>query len=826
MKKFWILLSFFCCSIVFSQKTMLGQILDFDTSIPISFAKITYNNKTINSNWEGKFSLEIQEDLKPIVVSYNGYYDKNYYLNVGSKSLLIKLVPNISVKQKEVFSENQVNTILRKVVENKYKNQPEKVLKNFEYKNYEYLLVSANPDSISEKIDTVIKKSFFGKHRIKIDSSNYKFKRYSERQHLYQTEKVNLIQYQKNKTKETILASRMAGFKKPLYEYLGLNLISYSLYENKLDILGVSIHNPISNYGKKLYVYKIIDTITIQNRTVYQIYFQPKKLDSNRIRGLLYIDAETNALCQAFFRIYGMANINALYTFNYMKENAIWFPEKRSITVVKGNNLEDITILGNTIKFNTGLDGISKNATDQCYLKLQSTPFDIKFKSETTIKHPAIKIDVPENSMSKPNEYWLTFQKDSLDIRKIPTYVSLDSLSQAEKIEHKIFLGRKIFNGYYPINIFDLDFKTLLKYNNHEGFRIGIGGVTNTIFSDKYRLSGYVAYGLKDTQFKYNLTPSYLLNKETNSWVSASYTNDVKEIGQIDFATENKRFKVYDPRPINISTFYNYKAISAFAESKYFAKTDMYFGISKSDITPLFDYKFLAKDNEYFNFNTTTLQFAIQWNPFSEYMQTSTGRLELDKKTPKIAFQYTKSFSNIFGSDFDFTKIDLRIIHEIPFLSGQKTSFTLQGGLALGDVPLTHLYSIAPNNLNRDSMLKRVTLAGNNSFETMYFNEFFSSKYATFQVKHTFNKVKLGYKLNPKFSLITRMAIGSMEKPQKHIGLEYKTLEKGFLESGVEANSIYKGFGLTFFFRYGPNGLPKLEDNLSLKISYVLDLGF
>jgi hypothetical protein len=50
----------------------------------------------------------------------------------------------------------------------------------------------------------------------------------------------------------------MAGFKKPLYEYLGLNLISYSLYENKLDILGVSINNPISKYGRKLYVFKII----------------------------------------------------------------------------------------------------------------------------------------------------------------------------------------------------------------------------------------------------------------------------------------------------------------------------------------------------------------------------------------------------------------------------------------------------------------------------------------------------------------------------------------------------------------------------------------
>ena len=217
---------------------------------------------------------------------------------------------------------------------------------------------------------------------------------------------------------------------------------------------------------------------------------------------------------------------------------------------------------------------------------------------------------------------------------------------------------------------------------------------------------------------------------------------------------------------------------------------------------------------------------ALQWNPFSEYMQTSSGRLEIEKKYPKLSFQLTKSIPSVMGNDFDFTKIDLRVFHEIPYLSGQNTSFILQGGVALGTIPLTHLYSIAPNNLNKDSMLKRITFAGKNSFETMYFNEFFSSKYVTFQARHTFNKVKLAYKIKPQIAVVTRMAIGTMDKPEQHVGFEYKTLEKGFLESGVEVNQIYKGFGLTFFYRYGPNGLPKFEDNLSLKISYVLDLGF
>ena len=86
--------------------------------------------------------------------------------------------------------------------------------------------------------------------------------------------------------------------------------------------------------------------------------------------------------------------------------------------------------------------------------------------------------------------------------------------------------------------------------------------------------------------------------------------------------------------------------------------------------------------------------------------------------------------------------------------------------------------------------------------------------------------MKLAYKIKPQIAVVTRMAFGTMDKPEQHLGLGYKTLEKGFFESGVEANQIFKGFGLTFFFRYGPNGLPKFEDNLSLKISYVLDLGF
>ncbi len=826
MRVFWALGLLFVTQFLWAQKTMQGQVIDYDTTIPIAFAKISYNNKVIYSNWEGKFALEIKDEGKPILVTYKGYHDKSHYLSVGAKTILIKMVSDNSRADLEIYTDNKTNLVVKKVVENRSKNQPEKVLTTYEYKNYEHLLVTATPDSISSKIDTTIKKRWFRRPKIELDSSNYKFKKLVEKQHIYQTEKVNLIQNNKYGTKETVLASRMAGFKKPLYEYLGLNLVSYSLYENRLDILEVSVQNPISPLGRKLYVFKMIDTVKIQDRTVYRVYFQPKKLNSNKLRGLLYIDAENFAIAKAFFRVYGVVNINATFTFNYLKKYQIWFPEKRKFTVVKGNNSEDLKIFGGTIKFNSSIEGIGQNASDRMYLKLESKPYDVKINENVIIKQPAIRIEVPESSMSKPEKYWRPFQRDSIDRRKAATYTNIDSLSAAENIEHKIFLGRKIFNGYLPFGPLDIDLRTLVKYNNYEGFRFGIGGTTNNRFSEKYRIGAYVAYGLKDEGFKYQVAPSVQLDKETTTWISGSYTDDVAEIGQIQFATQARRFKIYDPRPINISTFYNHKTGAAFIESKFFPKTEAFVGVARSEVQPLFEYGYVKNNQLITQYNLTTAQIAVQWNPFSSYMQTSTGRIEIDKRYPKFAFQFTQAFDHLLGADFNYSKIDFRINHEIKYLSGHETSFILQSGLVFGEAPLTHLYSIAPNNLNKDALLKRITIAGKNSFETMFFNEFFSSRYVSLQARHTFNKVKIAYKIKPQISVVTRMAFGTMEHRENHVGFAYKTLEDGYFESGIEFNQIYKGLGFTFFTRYGAYGLPKFEDNLSLKLSYILDLGF
>src|SRR5690606_36390341 len=126
-----------------------------------------------------------------------------------------------------------------------------------------------------------------------------------------------------------------------------------------------------------------------------------------------------------------------------------------------------------------------------------------------------------------------------------------------ERIESKLRFGRKIINGYVPFGPVDLDLRNLISFDNLEGFRIGLGGITNERFSEKFRIDGYTAFGTKDGDFKYHLGSAVRVGRFSGSWIGASYTDDIREIASTTFLTDKRVFKVYDPRPFNLNTFYN-----------------------------------------------------------------------------------------------------------------------------------------------------------------------------------------------------------------------------------------------------------------------------
>lgn len=396
--------------------------------------------------------------------------------------------------------------------------------------------------------------------------------------------------------------------------------------------------------------------------------------------------------------------------------------------------------------------------------------------------------------------------------------------SQEDSIRKAEFL-RHIGNGYFPTKYINIDLRYLIKYNQYEGFRTGLGGITNTAFSEKFRLRGYTVYGFLDEQFKYSFGGGFRIAKKTNTWINLTYTEDLQETGSSNFLTDKRFFQFFEPRLINIDLFHKHvsKTISIEHQLRPKIITETQFGISK--ISPTYNYTFNLSSGESFtNYNLTLFKTSLQWNPFSEFKNTENGFSETTIGYPKFTLQYTKSLAKVLSGDLSFSKVDFRTIQKFDYKNNAFTEFVLTTGMTSENTPLTHMYHAYPNNVNKETIWNRFSVAGTNSFETMYFNEFFSDKFATLQIKHAFTSFNISPWFKPQLVLISRFAIGNMKDPYRHDGINFSTLDKGFTESGLEINKLFFGFGLSLAYRYGAYHLPNFQDNIAVKFTFNVSL--
>lgn len=393
-----------------------------------------------------------------------------------------------------------------------------------------------------------------------------------------------------------------------------------------------------------------------------------------------------------------------------------------------------------------------------------------------------------------------------------------DSIKKAE------FL-RYIGNGYFPTKNVNVDLRYLIKYNQYEGFRTGLGGVTNENLSNKFKLKGYLVYGFLDEAFKYSVGVGFKIFKKGNTWMHLAYTDDLQETGSSSFLTDERFFQFFEPRLININLFHRHKTKSFSIDHQVLPKIITKTLFAYSDISTTYNYNFnLGNGNTYQKYDLAFIQTSWHWSPFSDFEQTENTINETKEGYPKFTLQYTQSFKDIFDSDLSFSKLDFRAIHKFTFEKGAFTELALTTGITSKNTPLTHMYHAYPNNVNKETIWNRFSVAGTNSFETMYFNEFFSDKFATFQLKHKLAPFKITPWFKPALVLISRYAIGSMSDPQKHEEISFATLDKGFMESGLEINKLFLGFGLSFAYRYGAYHLPQIEDNIAVKFTFNISL--
>lgn len=680
----------------------------------------------------------------------------------------------------------------------------------FQYHSYESLKITGDPEAITGP--------GYKKTELRTTLKRTKF---------FFAEKSSTFLFTKeNGLKEQITGADMPGFDEPVYPIYNINFQSVSAYNSPYIIFDREFINPVSKRGLQSYKYISNQDSIIDGRSVLRVDFQPiKERNPSTLQGSLYIDKETYAIARAVYRNTGVLNVQAIHNFEYLEDLNLWFNTERFLSIKKEKDIKEFELFGGRMQVGTEKEGKGKTADDDLYVFLKAVNYDLANSLQQPYGDKGLYKEVLDEAISRPASYWTPYHNRANNTDdEFASYQQIDSIVIATNITRKLGTLDKFKVGYYSVGYFDIDLKQLIKFNNYEALRIGIGGTTNEKLFENLRIGGYFAYGTGDDAYKYNINAGYRLNRENNTWLKLYYTDDIKEFAAETFLTDARVYSVFEPRYVNISTFYLYKEFGASLQQRLLPSILSEVALSRKRIDQTTAYIFQPGDTPFDDYALTEIEVGARWSPTSSFMQTPKGYEETTKGYPILSGQLTKGFKDVLEGDFNYVKVSAKASYTLQQTNKSSTEFSIEGYYASGEVPLTHLYHAYPNAPNKDRLLQRFSVAGRRSFETMFFNEFFSDRLAVGQVKHGFAPFNIASYLQPELVLISRAAIGDLDGKQQHLNFDFDTLEHGYFESGFELNKLLFGFGISAAYRYGAYHLPTFEDNISLKFTFYLEL--
>lgn len=655
------------------------------------------------------------------------------------------------------------------------------------------------------------------KHLLSRISQEYKKNNHHEfdidKQHIFLMESVTERKFLfPDNSHENVMATRVSGFRDPLFVLLASQIQSFSFYKNVINIGNRIYVNPISQGSTNKYFFLIEDTIFHGNDTVFIITFQPRRNKNfEALEGVLYINTNTYAVQNVIARSarQGFLNVKIQQKYDFLDQRQ-WFP----------------------VQLNTEVT-ISKVNVNNSDHDEQQIPIGV---GRTYIKNieinPGLKrrefnhivVDVEESAASRKNEFWDQYRIAPLNAKEIRTYKFMDSVGREANIDRYARSFFIIRSGYVPVSIFSFDIREVINYNQYEGLRLGLAVQTNHRLSEWIRPGAYFAYGISDNDWKYGVNVNFFLHKNSEFEASLYYAKDVAEHGIEEIYRDNSLFSDAYWRSfllINMTGIKKFGMKTEFRALNYFKWRGM---INLLDYSTGFDPSSsdpeIARPHQEYKITELSLGLRFAYKekiirtPQQQFTQTF-SKEPVKTRYPTIWFQYSAGL-DLLGGRYTYNRYDIKIEKSFYLKYLGISSFRIEGGMIDTDVPMVRLY-------NGKAAYRVFTIDAPHSFATMRMDEFFSDRYAALFFDHNFGSLLIrNERFEPEFHLISNMAVGKMRHLPEDQRL-YRILEKGFFESGMMIKKLISlkilKVGLGIYYRYGAYSFDNQMDNFSFRLS-------
>ncbi|WP_262733512.1 DUF5686 and carboxypeptidase regulatory-like domain-containing protein [Gaetbulibacter sp. NE] len=802
---------FFCLGIanVLAQTKVSGHVVD-ENNDPVAFANVLFKGSTEGTitNENGKFYLESETTWDALIVSFLGYETLelplakrvNYELNLVLKEEADALdeVVIVTGKQSKKAEENPAIAILKKIWEHKRKNGLNQ-FKQYEYDKYEKVEFDLNT------IDSALIKSklFRGMEFVfeEVDTSRVTGKTYLP---IFINEAVSRV-YGDNvldKEKEDLKGNKNSGFSnnQVIIDFVDDLYSDYNIYDNYLKFFDKSFVSPISKTGINTYNYVLSDSSFIDNKWCYNIIYYPRRKNELTFKGDFWVADTTYAIKEINLQASKSANINWVKEIYIEQEFEVL---NDSLFLIKRDYFMSDFALNKKEK-SRGIYGKRTTLYDNYEF---DKPKNEKFYSEEVYNYN-------EDVYNRDDSFWEENRLESLNKDEKGVYKMLDTLKTVKKFKRLYNIGSVLASGYIEFPSINFDYGPIFStfgYNEVEGVRVRTGGRTYFGPNDLWRLEGFLAYGFRDDKFKYGISGKWLVDKKNRIILSGGNRRDVEQIGaSLTNSTDvlGRSFAssaVVGTSPNDKLSSINLTTLSLEIEpvkNLVFRLGANYRTLESASETFSLDY-FDEESPTGISSEIRQYESTLSVSYFPKRKMTGFGveRRNANDNYASLFAQLSKGDRTVFGSDFDYTKLQFSYIQPWQVGGFGRLTTTIEAGKTFGEVPLG-LLSVVPGNQSYFSIY--------NTFSQLDFYEFVTDTYSSLHLEHNFNgrlfsRIPFLKKYNLRAIVGIRGVWGEISQENRNLnasGLIYNApSDEVYYEYSVGVGNIFKILRIDFNFR-------------------------
>lgn len=707
-----------------TTQTVSGVVVDSITGEPVPYAAVllTATDRGALTDADGFFSLTTALPFKGVQVSVMGYSTKTVSRPRHGECMRIELVPTgmklaeVVIKpKKEKYSKknNPAVDLMRRVRAGAEKNAPER---NPWYNYDKYERITLALDDVSEDGALVRKFPLLKEH---MDTSALTGRPILN---VALREKSSRVSYRRDpeSRKELVAGLRHEGIDdmldpaatQALYEDL---LREVDIYGNDIPLVRNRFVSPLSRIAPDFYKYYITDTVTVGADSCVVLTFVPHNPASTGFVGRLYVDKNDST---ALVRRIEM-NIPADINLNYINNLRIVQEYDRAPDGSRLKTLDDMVLEA----------GFFSNG-NQLYARRvdKYANHDFKEPADKGVFSLMAPSTVIGGASARSEEWW--------------NRARLSAPSGAEKSVGKMMTGlrqNKFFywtekvvkvlaTGYIqtgPQSRYDFGpVNTLVSYNDLEGVRFRVGGMSTANLSPRFFTREWVAYGLRDHRWKYSVELEWSFRDKTYHSrefpvhaFRATHSYNVDMLGQ--------HFRYTNPDNVFLSLrsskddMMTYQRLS---KLEYILELENNFSVEASVAHSRQEESRLLRftdgyGNSLGHLTTAGISLKLRYAPGEKFFQTKSARIPINLDAPVIELSHTFAPAGILGNRWGLNVTELRFSKRFWLSAFGKVDVVLKGGHIWNTSAFTNLlipnanlsYTIQPESFSMMKALEFMT---------------------------------------------------------------------------------------------------------------------